>query len=58
MQMKTTVTLAMDRDLLSRIDAEAGKLEASRSYTVRRLLDAALDKSKPILENQGTNNGK
>ncbi len=40
--MRTTITLQIDRSTLDRLDAEAARLDASRSYVARRLLGAAL----------------
>lgn len=41
--MRTTITLQVDAPLLDRLDAEAQRLDASRSYAARRLLAQALD---------------
>lgn len=41
--MKTPVSLNLDRATLDRLDAEAVRLDASRSYAVRRLLARALE---------------
>lgn len=46
--MRTTITLQVDRDTLDRLDAEAHRLDASRSYAARRLLAQALDRELAI----------
>lgn len=43
-----SISLAIDRSTLDRLDAEAERLDASRSYVARRAIAAALNPSAVV----------